>query len=100
MTVVAGKRRRRASDAEVQRLNVFIDPDAHKRLMVHSVYEGLSPGLFVERLINEHCKTWKVQTNAPRKGKKGDQVDSGAPDGDIDRPDPVNEASDSDAEAA
>jgi hypothetical protein len=30
MTVVAGKRRRGADDGDVQRLNVFISPEAHK----------------------------------------------------------------------
>jgi hypothetical protein len=82
MTVLAGKRRRRATDAEVQRLNVYISPDAHRRLMVHAVYEGLSPGLFVERLIEDHCKSWKVQANAatrPGKGGKSRPSDPGDP---------------------
>jgi hypothetical protein len=78
MTVVAGKRRRRASNAQVQRLNVFIDPDAHERLMVHSVKAKLSPGLLVERLINEHCKDWRVQANGPNRSKGEDRPsDSG-----------------------
>jgi hypothetical protein len=76
MTVVAGKRRRRASDAEVQRLNIFINPDAHRRLMVHSVMSGLSPGLFIEKLIFDHCRTWKVQVNPHGKSKEEDRPNS------------------------
>ena len=78
MTVVAGKRRRRAADAEVQRLNVFINPDAHKRLMVHSVMKGLSPGLFIEQLINDHCREWRVQANGPSRAKTDDRAESTA----------------------
>jgi hypothetical protein len=67
MTVVAGKQRRRAKNAVVTRLNVFIHPDAYERLMLHSVKARLTPGLFVESLINTHCRAWKIQANGSRR---------------------------------
>jgi hypothetical protein len=70
MTVVARNRRRRASDATVCRLNVFIDPDAYERLMVHAVKAKLMPGLFVEKLILDHCKDWRVQDNTAAKSRR------------------------------
>jgi hypothetical protein len=54
---------------------VFIDPDAYERLMVHAVKARLSPGLFVEKLINNHCKDWKVQVNSRSKGQSDDRPD-------------------------
>jgi hypothetical protein len=86
MTVVAGNRRRRASDAKVCRLNVFIDPDAYERLMVHSVKAKLMPGLFVEKLINDHCKAWRVQENTTAKSRRAVEMSaSGESDGKEDR---------------
>lgn len=63
MTVVKGKRRRSAEDGtgeKVTRLNLFVGHEAYQRLMVNSVMEGLSPGLFLDRLITDHCKAWQM----------------------------------------
>ncbi len=88
MTVVAGKRRRGATDGAVQRLNVFISAEAHQRLMVNSVMERLSPGLFLEKLINDYCKAWNLPAPgvaAPsRKSKRGASAN---PDDLTNRPD-------------
>lgn len=53
-----------AAAAESQRLNVHISPDAHRRLGIHCVMSGTTPGKLVERLINEHLRDWKVQANS------------------------------------
>lgn len=60
---MAAKRRQSVSDAESQRLNIRISPDAYRRLGVHAVMAGMSPGRLVERLITDHCREWKVQAN-------------------------------------
>jgi hypothetical protein len=47
--------------AESQRLNVHISPEAHRRLGIHSVMSGETPGRIVERLITEHLRSWRVE---------------------------------------
>ena len=63
---------------KVARLNVCIEQDAYRRLMVNSAMEGLSPGLFLEGLINDHCKAWNLPApgaaTALRKSKRGASV--------------------------
>ena len=64
---MAAKRAKGVIDAtasESKRLNVHISPDALRRLGIHCVMSGLTPGKLVERLINEHLRDWKVQANA------------------------------------
>jgi hypothetical protein len=50
-----------AAAAESQRLNVHISPEAHRRLGIHSVMSGETPGRIVEKLITEHLRSWRVQ---------------------------------------
>ncbi len=76
------KRPRGVSDAitrpepETQRLNVRLDPDAHKRLMVHCVMSGQAPGKYLARLINDHCREWRVQGIGPGRSKEEDRPES------------------------
>jgi hypothetical protein len=44
-------------------------------LMLHSLMAGLSPGLFLERLINEHCRSWRVQANSRGSTVPNDRLD-------------------------
>jgi hypothetical protein len=60
---MASRRRQSVTDAEPQRLNIRISPDSYRRLGVHAVMAGMSPGRLVEHLINTHCREWKVQAN-------------------------------------
>lgn len=63
---MAQNRRRGVGDAAAadhQRLNVRLSPDAYRRLGVHAIMAGMTPGKLVERLINEHLREWKVQAN-------------------------------------
>jgi hypothetical protein len=53
-----------APASESKRLNVHISPDAQRRLGIHCVMNGVTPGKLVEALINEHLRDWKVQANA------------------------------------
>jgi hypothetical protein len=53
-----------AEASESQRLNVRIGPDALRRLGIHCVMSGKTPGKLVEQLINEHLRDWKVQANS------------------------------------
>ena len=58
---MAATRRRGASDAENQRLNLRIDPASYQRLMIHCVMSGTQPGKFLASLIDTHCRAWRVQ---------------------------------------
>jgi hypothetical protein len=60
---MAAKKRQGVADVESQRLNVRITPDAYRRLGVHAIMAGVTPGRLVEQLINSHCREWKVQAN-------------------------------------
>ena len=63
---MAATRRKSAADAttpESQRLNIRISPEAYRRLGVHAIMAGMTPGRLVEQLINTHCREWKVQSN-------------------------------------
>jgi hypothetical protein len=87
MTVVQGKRRRSAADGEVQRLNCFVSPEAYNRLMVNATMERTSPGLFLERLLIDHCKDWSLPTcNKVKKARRA------KPDANEDRPDGATES--------
>ncbi len=78
MATKTTKPRKGANDATtptVQRLNVRIKPDAHQRLMIHCVMSGLAPGAFLEKLIENHCRTWRVQENPSTRGTTDDRLD-------------------------
>lgn len=60
MTVVQAKRRRSAADGNVVRLNTYISPEAHARLLINSTMERVSPGLYLEQLLLAHCKDWAL----------------------------------------
>lgn len=54
-----------AAASDNQRLNLRISPDAYRRLGVHAIYAGVTPGKLVERLINDHLREYRVQVNSP-----------------------------------
>jgi hypothetical protein len=58
------KQRRAVTDAESQRLNVRLDAEAYRRLMIHCVMSGTQPGKFLASLIDTHCRAWRVQAVA------------------------------------
>ena len=58
---MASKQRRGVADAENQRVNLRLSTAAHQRLAVHALMAGTTPGRLVERLIEEHLKSWRVQ---------------------------------------
>ncbi len=72
---MAAKQRRGGNDAEAQRLNVRLNLSAYQRLQIHCVMAGLSPGKFLEGLINTHCKEWRVQANRSTQGMVDDRLD-------------------------
>jgi hypothetical protein len=81
MATKDAKQRHGANDAAappVTRLNVRINPEAHRRLMIHCVMAGKAPGAFLERLIEDHCRTWKVQENSHGRVKADDRPDLAA----------------------
>jgi hypothetical protein len=53
-----------ASDASAHRLNVRISEEASRRLAVHALMAGTTPGRLVEQLISDHLKSWRVQAVA------------------------------------
>jgi hypothetical protein len=63
------------TDAESQRLNVRIDPDAYRRLMIHCVMSGQQPGKYIESLINSHCREWRVQAIRSAQATSDDRLD-------------------------
>jgi hypothetical protein len=44
----------------LQRLNVRVEADAYKRLMVHCLMTGEQPGKIVNAWIDTYCKEWKL----------------------------------------
>ena len=46
--------------------------------MIHCVMSGLAPGAFLENLIRQHCRTWKVQENSNGRGTADDRLDLAA----------------------
>lgn len=52
-----------ASARETQRLNVRLAPEDYRRLGVHAVMTGVTPGTLVGRLIREHLREFRVQQN-------------------------------------
>jgi hypothetical protein len=56
-------KRRGVADAESQRLNIRISPDAYRRLGVHAIMAGMTPGRLVESLIDTHLREWAVRSN-------------------------------------
>ena len=68
-----------AAAAESQRLNVHISPDAHRRLGIHAIMAGMTPGKLVERLINEHLREWRVQANPAAISDRSERADQASP---------------------
>jgi hypothetical protein len=65
---MAARKGKGVSDAAApdhQRLNVRLSPEAYRRLGVHAIYAGMTPGKLVERLITEHLREYRVQVNSP-----------------------------------
>jgi hypothetical protein len=65
---MAAAKRKGVPDAvasSAQRLNVRLAPEDYKRLGVHAVMMGVSPGTLVGRLIREHLREYRVQVNPP-----------------------------------
>jgi hypothetical protein len=69
-------RRQGISDATAQRLNVRLSTDAHRRLGVHCVMTGLTPGRLLERLICEHLRDWRVQANRSAPAATEDRLEA------------------------
>lgn len=59
-----------------QRLNVHVEPDAYKRLMVHCLMSGVQPGQMVTGWIDSHCKEWKLPAANHGQAKPTDRPDS------------------------
>jgi hypothetical protein len=62
------KQRKRVADAPkapTQRVNLQIDVAAYQRLLLHSIMGKEQPGVIVSRLIDAHCRSWKVAPNVP-----------------------------------
>lgn len=72
---MAAKQRKGVADAESQRLNIRLSPDAYRRLGVHAIMGGMTPGKLVEALINQHCREWKVQANSSARVTTDDRPD-------------------------
>jgi hypothetical protein len=68
-----------AVTAESQRLNVHISPDAHRRLGIHAIMAGVTPGKLVERLITEHLREWRVQANPAAITDRPERAESVSP---------------------
>jgi hypothetical protein len=72
-------RRKRVADAskpETQRVNLQIDVAAYQRLLLHSIMGKEQPGVIVSRLIDAHCRAWKVAPNAPARAMSTQSVES------------------------
>jgi hypothetical protein len=69
-------RRRSVTDAPAQRLNVRLSTDAHRRLTIHAVMEGTTPGRLLERLISDHLRDWAVRSNRPARGALEDRLEA------------------------
>lgn len=63
---MAQAKRKSVSDAEAadrQRLNIRLTPEDYRRLGVHALYMGVTPGALVGKLIREHLREFRVQVN-------------------------------------
>lgn len=61
---MAAKRSKGVVDAAASdhtRVNLRLTTEAYRRLNVHAIYAGMTPGRLVERLITEHCRDIRVQ---------------------------------------
>jgi hypothetical protein len=56
------KNHRGVADAENQRVNLRLSVEATRRLAVHALMAGTTPGKLVEQLISDHLKSWRVQS--------------------------------------
>ena len=61
---MAAKQRSGVADKKTQRLNLQVGVDAVERLLIHCIKAKMSPGELVTQLIDQHCRQWKVQSNA------------------------------------
>ena len=43
-------------------------------VMIHCVMSGLAPGAFLEKLIETHCRTWRVQENGSARVTTDDRL--------------------------
>jgi hypothetical protein len=64
MTMSTTPRRKGANDGGAYRLNIRVSQEAARRLGIHAVMTGITPGRLVEQLISEHLKSWRVQAVA------------------------------------
>jgi hypothetical protein len=79
---MAAKQRKSVADAPktpTQRVNLQIDCAAYQRLLLHSIMGKEQPGAIVSRLIDQHCRAWKVAPNTPARVMSEESV-SGADD--------------------
>jgi hypothetical protein len=78
---MAAKQRKSASDATdnaSQRLNIRVSAEAYRRLGVHAVMSGMTPGRLVENLINAHCREFRVQVIRGAQATSDDRLDVSA----------------------
>ena len=81
-TMSTTPRRKGATDAGAYRLNIRVSQEAARRLGIHAVMTGITPGRLVEQLISEHLKSYRVQTvvsrttngHSPDSASQGDGV--------------------------
>lgn len=63
---MAAKRSKGVVDAGTSdhtRVNARLSHEAYRRLSVHALMAGVTPGKYLERLITEHCREWRIQSN-------------------------------------
>jgi hypothetical protein len=58
----AVKPRRGVDDARMQRVNLRLTTECYRRLAVHALMSGMTPGRLVEDLVNRHLREFRVQT--------------------------------------
>jgi hypothetical protein len=59
-----------------ERLNVRVESDSYKRLMIHCLMTGEQPGEIVTGWIDLHCKEWKLPASNHVSVKPSDRPDS------------------------
>jgi hypothetical protein len=77
---MASKIRRSVADAKTQRVNIRLAVEAYRRLGVHSLMTGQTPGRLIEALIDQHLRDFRVQTvrsaSVPSEGRLEIATDS------------------------
>jgi hypothetical protein len=69
-----------------RRLNAQLREDSYERLLIHCVKARMEPGQYVSNLIDDHCKTWRVQVNSVVRSVGDDRLD---PAGDVSDDGPI-----------